>query len=81
MALIILRCIFVLVSAGLGIFFLQSDLVNRDSPGTLWMVFGGMMLLSFGIIALDVAIPTEKTRHHHGSIFRHDHRAGHDVRA
>ena len=56
MGLILLRCIFVMVSIGLGVFILNSDLVPQTSEGMPLAVMGGMLLLSLGVIALDVAI-------------------------
>jgi len=56
MGLIILRCLFVLVAAGLAVFFIQSDRVPEDREVLYWVVFGGMLALALGVIALDVAI-------------------------
>jgi uncharacterized protein YacL len=56
MGLIILRCIFVIVSAGLGVFILTSELVPETSEGMPFMIIGGMLLLSLGVIALDISI-------------------------
>lgn len=60
MALVILRCIFVLVAAGVGITLLKVDefsSVARDYPG--WS-FIGVMLLAFGVIAVDVLIKRKR---------------------
>ena len=56
MALIILRCIFIMVAAGLSVTFINSELVPEDNEWMSYAVFGGMMLLAAGTIALDVAI-------------------------
>ena len=56
MALIILRCIFILTTAGLGVFFINSGYLPRDSEWHGWAVLGGMLLLASGVIVLDVAI-------------------------
>ena len=60
MALIILRFIFVIVSIGLGVLFMNS-IELKDETGTPieWAdgaILAGMVLLSLGIIALDVAL-------------------------
>lgn len=59
----ILRCFFVMVSIGLGVLFIQSGIIpepkNPQNTIPLWMylaVFGGMLLLPLGIIALDISI-------------------------
>jgi len=56
MGLIILRCIFVMVAAGLGVFFTKSGALPEATTWMTWGVFGGMLLLALGVIALDVAI-------------------------
>jgi uncharacterized protein YacL len=56
MGLIILRCIFLMVAAGLGVSFLRAGLVPEDSSWMAWAVFGGVMSLAVGVIALDVAV-------------------------
>jgi len=56
MGLILLRCMFVLVAAGLGVSFVNSDFVPKDSEWTAWGVFGGIMFVALGVIALDVAV-------------------------
>lgn len=56
MVLILLRCVFVLVAAGLAVSIINSPVVPEDSE---WMAIGvlaGLLLLSLGVIALDVAI-------------------------
>ena len=57
MPLIILRCVFILVAAGLGVSFLDSDGDNPTTSGWMtWGVFGGVMLLSVVVIGLDIAM-------------------------
>lgn len=56
MALIILRCVFVLAAAGLGVFIINSECVPRDSEWIPGLVMGGMLLLAAAIIGLDVAV-------------------------
>ena len=56
MALIILRCIFLMVAIALGLLFIRSGLIPQDNP---WMYWGGLVgpiLLAVGVIAVDVAI-------------------------
>ncbi len=56
MALIILRCMFVLVAAGLAISVINSPVVPDDSEWMAIVVLAGMLLLALGVIALDVGI-------------------------
>ena len=57
MPLIILRCVFILVAAGLGVSFLDSNGHNPTTSGWMtWGVFGGVMLLSVVVIGLDIAM-------------------------
>lgn len=53
MALVILRCVFVLVAAGLGVQLIQEDALPKE-PYVPWMVIGGMVLLAALVIAADV---------------------------
>jgi len=54
--LIILRCVFLLVAAGLGVYFVQSGVVPETSPRGTWAVFLGVMLIALGTIAADISI-------------------------
>ncbi len=61
MGLIVLRFIFVIVSIGLGVLFMNSGIIPTDEAGVpihwmSWAVLGGMVGLSLGIIALDASI-------------------------
>ncbi len=61
MGLIVLRFIFVIVSIGLGVLFMNSGIIPADEAGVpiqwmSWAVLGGMVGLALGIIALDVSI-------------------------
>jgi len=56
MGLIILRVVFVLVAAGVGVQMINSDVLRRDPPYIPWLVFGGLMALSAGVIAGDMFI-------------------------
>ena len=54
MALILLRCFFVLVAAGIGFQLINSEELSRDSALIPWMVFGGLVLIALGVIAIDI---------------------------
>ncbi|MEM9656878.1 MAG: PIN domain-containing protein [Planctomycetota bacterium] len=54
MALLILRCFFVLVAAGVGVQMIQSDALPRDPAYVPWLAFGGLALLAGAVIAGDV---------------------------
>lgn len=56
MALLILRLVFIMVAAGLGVSFVRSGLIASDSPALVYASLGGMVLLALAVIALDVAI-------------------------
>lgn len=53
MALIILRCVFVLVAAGIGVQLLQEETLPKE-PYVPWLVIGGLVLLAAGVIVADV---------------------------
>ncbi|MCH2114591.1 MAG: PIN domain-containing protein [Pirellulales bacterium] len=53
MALVILRCVFVLVAAGIGFQVISSEELSRDAAYIPWVVVGGLLLLSGGVIAID----------------------------
>ena len=54
MALVILRCVFLLVAAGIGAQFAQSDLLPREPPYLPYLAFAGIVLLAVAVVALDV---------------------------
>ncbi len=56
MALIILRCAFVLVAAGLAVLVITSGILPNDSPLLHWGVFLGVLALAGGVIALDIFV-------------------------
>jgi uncharacterized protein YacL len=60
MALVILRCVFLLVAAGIGAQFAQSDLLPKDPPYVPYLVFAGIVLLAVGVVALDVMAGRKK---------------------
>ena len=56
MGLFILRCVFVMVSAGLGISIVKSDVLPKESTLPMWVVFVGIMVIAFVMIGLDIAV-------------------------
>ncbi|MBN2476847.1 MAG: PIN/TRAM domain-containing protein [Pirellulales bacterium] len=56
MGLIILRCVFVMVSIGLAIIVINSGVIHETSEWMTWAVFLGLPGLSVGVILLDVFI-------------------------
>jgi uncharacterized protein YacL len=56
MALFILRCIFIMATTGLGVWFINSGYIPRDSEWQAWAAVGGMLALALAVIALDMAI-------------------------
>jgi uncharacterized protein YacL len=61
MGLIILRCVFILVAAGLSVTFIQNrKIIPADSEWMSWAVFGGMMFIALGVIGLDILARKKK---------------------
>ena len=60
MGLIILRCVFILVAAGLGVSFLNLGIDQQDSQALAWGVFFGLILLALGVIVVDVSVPRKR---------------------
>jgi uncharacterized protein YacL len=56
MALLILRCIFLMVAIALGLFVINSQLIPKDNPWMFWGVLAGTIVLAFGIIGIDISI-------------------------
>jgi uncharacterized protein YacL len=56
MALILLRAVFVSVSIGVGLFLVLSGVIPKSSPWATWGIFGGVVLLSLGVIGVDIAV-------------------------
>lgn len=56
MALILLRCIFILATAGLGVSFIHSAAFQHNPEWLPWAILGGMLFVALGVIAIDVAI-------------------------
>jgi uncharacterized protein YacL len=59
-ALIVLRCIFVLVAASLGASLVQSNLLPPEPRWLWWVVMGVMLLLAVAVIVVDVLIPRKR---------------------
>ncbi len=53
MALVILRCVFVLVAAGVGVQMIQADSFPREPAYLPWLVVGGLPLLAGVVIGID----------------------------
>ncbi|NOY43374.1 MAG: PIN domain-containing protein [Planctomycetes bacterium] len=53
MALVILRCVFVLVAAGVGVQMIQADSFPRDPAYLPWLAVGGLPLLAGVVIGID----------------------------
>ena len=60
MSLIILRCVFLIVASGLGVWTLRSEAMPPDSPMMAWGVFLGILLTASGVMALDIAFPRKR---------------------
>jgi uncharacterized protein YacL len=54
MALIILRCLFVIVAAGITMSFVNAGVIPEDSPRMVYVILGGLIGLTLGIIVLDM---------------------------
>jgi uncharacterized protein YacL len=56
MGLAILRCVFLIVAAGLGIVFINDKMfVPIDAYWKAWAVFGGVMGIALGVLAVDIS--------------------------
>ncbi|MGD9721058.1 MAG: PIN/TRAM domain-containing protein [Pirellulales bacterium] len=56
MALVVLRFVFVMVAVGLGFQLINSGRLHGDSVLLPWAAFGGVVLLSVGVILADVLV-------------------------
>jgi uncharacterized protein YacL len=54
MPLVILRCVFILVAAGVGFQIIQSDALPKEPAYVPWLVVGGLILLAATVITIDV---------------------------
>ncbi len=60
MALILLRTAFVLVASGIAVFIIFSGVIPPDDAWAPWQTFGGVLLLSIAVIAIDMLIPRKQ---------------------
>ncbi len=61
MGLLILRCLFILVSSGVGIYVITSNVLIDTEGGTVSMlVFAGIFLLSIFLIVGDMLVPKKR---------------------
>lgn len=60
MALVILRCVFLLVAAGFGAQFASSELLQGTPPYTPYVVFAGIVVLAASVIWLDVMLKQKR---------------------
>ncbi len=60
MALVVVRCVFLMVAAGLGVQLINSPVLAQESAWLVWASFGGLMALSLSVIVADAAFPRKK---------------------
>jgi len=60
MGLLILRCAFLLVAAGLSVSIFNSELLPNDPEWSVWAVFAAVMSVAAGVIGLDVLLKRKK---------------------
>ncbi len=60
MALIVLRALFILVSAGLAVFILCLDVIRSSNAYVYWGVFIGILFIAVSVIVVNVAIPRKQ---------------------
>ncbi|MCE5302120.1 MAG: PIN domain-containing protein [Planctomycetaceae bacterium] len=60
MALIILRCVFVLVAAGLSVSFINAGIIPQGTPWMVWVLLGGLIFLALAVISIDVAFRNKR---------------------
>jgi uncharacterized protein YacL len=56
MALVVLRVVFVLVAAGVGVQLINSPDLAREPAYLPWVVFGALLLMAAGVIGIDVLV-------------------------
>lgn len=56
MALVVLRCVFVMVAAGLGVQLIRTPELTQGDHTAPLIIFGGLMVLSLVVIAADVFV-------------------------
>jgi uncharacterized protein YacL len=60
MALIILRCIFLMLAIALGVFIINSGLIPKDNALMYWGGLTGAIVLALGVIGADAAVRRKK---------------------
>ncbi|MFH1267012.1 MAG: PIN domain-containing protein [Planctomycetota bacterium] len=60
MTLLILRLTFLVVSIGVGVFVINSEVLPADFPRAALVVFFGMLLLALIVISIDMAFPRKR---------------------
>ncbi|RMF90660.1 MAG: TRAM domain-containing protein [Planctomycetota bacterium] len=60
MALAILRCVFILVSAGVAVIIVKSGTYPPDAPMLPWGIFLGIMAIAVTVIAIDALVPRKR---------------------
>lgn len=60
MALAILRCVFILVSAGIAVIIVKSGTYPPDAPLLPWGIFLGIMAIAATVIAIDALVPRKR---------------------
>ena len=60
MALVILRCVFLLVAAGVGVSILNSEAMEGASTGLSLGVFAGIMIAAIAGVAIDMLLPRKR---------------------
>jgi len=60
MALIFLRCVFLLVAAGVAVSFFGSGMLPEHPDWLPWAVFGGVITVALVVIGLDIVLPRKR---------------------
>jgi len=60
MALIVLRCVFLILAVGVGATLIRSDVTPSDPAWAPWAVFLGVMVVSAAVILLDMYVPAKR---------------------
>lgn len=56
MGLLVLRCVFLMVASGLGVFVVTSGFLPTDRPWVGWAAFGGAIAVAMAVIAVDILV-------------------------
>jgi len=59
-SLLILRCIFIMVAVGLGVYLINSPYKPHDSVLWPWITLGGMIAIALAVIAIDIGVPRKR---------------------